>query len=130
MNALIGFSIALFTIIFAPFIFRIFYPAEFSEGILIMRTLAVGLFFSSINNSLSSNYLVLVGKEKFVRNMGFLTLVFGTLIFLLAIHWFGLLGAAISSVLIIILNTIAYGAYSYKVKRQMPNENDNISNKL
>ena len=112
MNALIGFSIALFTIIFAPFIFRIFYPAEFSEGILIMRTLAVGLFFSSINNSLSSNYLVLVGKEKFVRNMGFLTLVFGTLIFLLAIHWFGLLGAAISSVLIIILNTIAYGAYS------------------
>lgn len=128
MNALIGFSVALFTFVFAPFIFHIFYPGEFSEGILIMRILAIGLFFSSINNSLSANYLVLMGKEKFVRNMGFFTLVFGTIIFLLAIHWYELLGAAISSVAIIILNTIAYGAYTLKVKRQMSNENENITN--
>ena len=127
MNALIGFFITLFTIVFAPFIFHIFYPAEFSEGILIMRILAVGLLFSSINNSLSSNYLVLIGKEKIVRNMGIFTLIIGSFIFLLAIHLFGLLGAAVSSVTIIILNTIAFGVYSYKSKRQLSNGMEDIN---
>lgn len=128
MNALIGLSAALFTFIFAPLIFRFFYPAEFSEGILIMRIMAIGLFFTGINNSLSANYLVLVKKEKFVRNMGFFTLFGGSIIFLLGIHLYGLLGATISSVTIIILNTIAFSAYTLKVKRQMSNENENITN--
>ena len=126
LNAVIGLSIALFTIIFAPFIFHIFYPAEFSEGILLMRIMAIGLFFTSINNSLSANYLVLIERESIVRNVGIFTLIFGSFVTLLAIHWFGLLGAVTASVSIIILNTIIFSVYTYKVKRQMPNENANI----
>ena len=118
LNTLIALSLALFTFFCAPFLFHIFYPSEFSEGILIMRIMAIGLFFSCVNNSLSANYLILLGKEKLVRNMGLINLIFGLSLYLLAIKFYGLLGVAIIGVAISMLNTMVFSIYTIIIKRQ------------
>ncbi len=83
-----------------------------------MRIMAIGLFFSCVNNSLSANYLILLGKEKLVRNMGFINLIFGLSLYLLAIKFYGLLGVAIIGVAISMLNTMVFSIYTIMIKRQ------------
>ena len=119
LNMIIGFGVMTFTFVFTPFIFNLFYPSEFSDGILIMRIMSINIFFSCINNSLSSNFLILQGKEVLVRNMGFINLLIGSICFLFAIKFYGLIGAAIISVIISMINTVIFGYFTIKIKREM-----------
>ena len=114
INFLISLSIAVIGFLFTPFIYSFFYPSEFNDGVTIMRILTVGVLFSGISGALSSNYLILRKQEKIVRNINFFILILGSGLYILFLHFFGLLGAAIGSLVITIIRFSLLVVFAYK----------------
>lgn len=118
INLAISFTIALIGFIFAPFIYSVFYPAEFNDGILVMRILTIGIVFSGISGSLASNFLILRKQERTVRNISFFILIYGAILFILAIKLYGLVGAAVSSIIISITRCLLLAYFSSKYHKK------------
>ncbi len=117
INFFISAGASILGFILTPFVYTIFYPEEFNEGINVMRIMAIGLVFSGVSGSLSSNYLIIRKKEKIVRNISAFILVFGTTLFLLCVLRFGLIGAAIGGLVVSIIRCALLAFFSYGVMK-------------
>ncbi|MBR3088915.1 MAG: oligosaccharide flippase family protein [Prevotella sp.] len=106
VNFLISLFIAVIGFVFSPFIYSVFYPSDFNDGIAVLRILTVGLLFTGISGSLSGNYLILHKKERVVRNISAFILFFGSVLFVLCIKLYGLSGAAYGSLTISIIRCL------------------------
>ena len=92
----IVFSLILF--VFAPLFIRIFYTEEFTEAIVLARILAPSLVFVTMSEVYGTNYLILKGYEKLIRNITALVSILGLGLSVALVYYFSFYGAAITLV--------------------------------
>ena len=89
---------SLLVFIFAPLLFKIFYADEFEAGIIIMRILSASIFFTNLTSVYGTNYLILLGEERILRNIVLIASIVGLLLLIPTIHFGGYIGAAFLTV--------------------------------
>lgn len=85
-------------ILIAPLFIKFFYTEEFYDGIIVAIILAPSIFFLAVSDSFGTNYLILVGEEKRLRNITMTFSVVGFLMGIPLIYFFSYYGAAITIV--------------------------------
>lgn len=80
---------------FAPSIIHIFYTEEFYNGIYVLQILSISIFFLAVSNTFGTNYLIIKGYEKELRQA---TMQASLISFILAIplvYFYSYIGVAI-----------------------------------
>lgn len=114
--------IAITGFLLTPFIYTIFYPESFHEGIMVMRIMTIGLLFSGISGSLGSNYLIIRKKERIVRNVSAFTLVFGASLYTICLLKFGLIGATVGALCVTIIRCLLLAFYATREMKKDKNQ--------
>ena len=83
----------------APLVIKFFFTEEFYEAILAMQIMSTSLIFLALSKVYGTNYLILKGKEKELRNITFVCSILGFITAFPLIYFLGYLGAAINIVL-------------------------------
>lgn len=91
-------SIAFFLVLFisSPLIIKTFYTEEFYPAILILKILSVSIIFSSLTLTYGTNYMIIKGHEKALRNITFISSAIGFVLSFPLIYNYGAIGAAIT----------------------------------
>lgn len=82
----------------APFLIKFFFTKDFYDSIIVLQILSVSIFFLSLSNIYGINYMIIQGNEKELRNITSIMSIFGFLLSIPMIYYFGYIGAAISLV--------------------------------
>ncbi len=96
VQLLSSFSLSILTIIFAPFLIHIFFTPEFDSAIPAVRILAVSLIFTSLSNIYGTNYLIIHGYEKVLRNITIVASILGFALAFPLIYYWSFIGAALT----------------------------------
>lgn len=87
---------ALILFISAPLIISIFYTPEFEQAVLVLRVMALSLIFLTLSAVYGTNYMILQGHEKQLRNITFVCSLIGFASAFPLIYFYGFVGAAIN----------------------------------
>lgn len=109
--------LAVILFVFAPLFIKIFYTEEFVDAILLSRILAVSIVFLTINNVYGTNYLILNGGERPLRNITMICSVLGLLLAIVFIKIWGCIGAAIVITFVRGLTSMSIMSCAYRLKR-------------
>lgn len=85
--------------IFAPYLIRFVLSGEFNNSIIIVRILAVSLFFVMLYNCYGMCYLIIHKRERILRQITIYVSIFGMLVSWWLIKQYSYIGAAITVVL-------------------------------
>lgn len=96
INMLTGLGMAVLLYVLAPWIIKIFLAPEFSESIIVLRIFAISLVFLVMSNTYGTNYLILIHKERALRNITAICSIIGMLISYPLIKQFSYIGAAMT----------------------------------
>lgn len=88
------FSIALMT--GAPILIKIFFTPEFQDSIPLIRILGFSVFFIALSNVYGTNYLIVMGCERSLRNITVVVSVIGCCMAFIFIYYMGVLGCALA----------------------------------
>lgn len=88
-------SITLF--LAAPLIIKLFYTPEFYEGIIVLRIVSFSILFHSLINTYGTNYMILQGHERSLRNITVIWSLIGFAITFPLVYYFDYIGAALTS---------------------------------
>ena len=96
INMLTGTGISLLLFIAAPLIVKIFLSPEFSESVTVLRIFAISMIFLVMSNTYGTNYLILVHKERALRNITAVCSVIGMLLSYPLVSGLSYIGAALT----------------------------------
>ena len=116
ISTILSLCLSIFLFVAAPLLIHIFYTEEFNDAILLARILSISLFFMTISNAYGTNYLILKGKEKPLRNITMICSVIGFCLAVPLIHQWGYLGAAITITAVRGATALAIWTYSQRVR--------------
>lgn len=114
--------LALILFVFAPLFIKIFYTDEFYDAILLSRILSVSIIFLTINNVYGTNYLILNGGERPLRNITMICSILGFVLAVLFIKLWGYYGAAVVIVLVRGITSMSIMTYALRIKRRISNK--------
>jgi PST family polysaccharide transporter len=80
----------------ADLIIKIFYTEEFIDSAQVLRIMSVSPFFFYLMNTFGPNYLVLIGKEKILRNIVMISSILGFIVSLVMVAKFNFIGVAVT----------------------------------
>jgi O-antigen/teichoic acid export membrane protein len=103
----------------ADFFVKILFTAEFEASKNIIRLMAISPVLFSLMNSYGTNYLILVHKEKVLRNITIISSLVGIVAAICLIHNFKAVGAAITLVFVWGLRSILCFVFSQKAKLEL-----------
>src|SRR5699024_2786757 len=92
-------SCVVLLILLAPYLIRFFYTEEFLPAVPILQFMAISIIFTSMNSIYGTNFLVLKGRERMMRNITLSVSLFGFVTAFPLIYFYGYWGAAINIVL-------------------------------
>ena len=110
------FSLLLFLI--APYFIHLFYTDEFEDAIIIAQILAPSLVFLTMSEVYGTNYLILKGYEKLIRNITAIVSIFGLCLSCVMVYYFSYYGAAITLVVCRGLMAFLKMYYSIRIKSE------------
>lgn len=102
----------------APLIVDIFYTPEFEPAVPVLQIMAVSLIFLSLNNIFGTNYLIIKGYAKQLRNITLRVSILGFLLAFPLVMKFGYIGAAITIALTRALLGSMVALAAVKIKRR------------
>ena len=110
------FSLLLAVLLFflAPLLIRLLYSDEFLPAIPLLRILAVSVFFTGISSAYGVNYLLLIGREKLLRNITLTVTLLGVVLFVVLTYMYSTVGAAVA---VVILNAAFALSYFTAARR-------------
>lgn len=95
-TALIG---ALFFVMIAPWIVKLMFGSEFENSVAVMQILSFSIVFYAMSNTYGTNYLIVLHKEKPLRNLTFISSAIGMCLSIPLVYYFTYIGAAITVLL-------------------------------
>ena len=110
----LSFLFATVLIISAPLIIKVFFTPEFEAAVVILQIMAVSLIFASLNNIYGTNFLIIQGHEKRLRNITIITSIIGLCTAFPMIYYFDYIGAALT---ITLTRAMLGGAIMISAKR-------------
>ena len=96
---------------------RIFYTAEFSDGIFLSIILAPSLLFLTISDVYGTNYLILKGYERQLRNISIIGSLLGFIIAFPLVYFLDYYGAATTIVLTRLILSMSIYLVARRVKQ-------------
>lgn len=100
----------------APILVRLFYGSEFIKAVLVVRLSALSFFSLVLNNVYATNYLLILRKDRLVRNITLILSIFGAAIAYPLIFWFDYVGAMIAYTITTVLMGVVPAYYSIQMK--------------
>lgn len=100
INFVFSLLLAILLFVLAPFFIRLLYSDEFLPAVALFRILAVSVFFIGISSAYGVNYLLLIGREKLLRNITSTVTLVGVVLFTVLTYLFGAVGAAVAVVIL------------------------------
>lgn len=96
-KAYIGLSVLVASVLFvlAPWLMKIFFTHEFQEGVYVLRIIAVSGIFLTLSDVYGTNYLIIIGKERVLRNITMIVSVIGFILSFPLIYYFSFIGGAL-----------------------------------
>lgn len=113
--------LAIILFVFAPLFIKIFYTEEFTDAILLSRILSISILFLTINNVYGTNYLILNGGERPLRNITMICSVLGFILAVFCIKIWGCYGAAVVIVFVRGITSLSIMSYALRLKRNIIN---------
>ncbi len=94
----IGISIigAISLLLVSPWAIRIILGEEFEDSVIVMQILSVSIVFLAMSHTYGINYLIINHKEKYLRNLTFISSLLGICISIPLVYFFSYIGAAIT----------------------------------
>lgn len=114
LNISISLFLSLFLFSFAPFIISFLFTNAFKDAVTVMRVLSISIFFLALSDIYGKNYLIIVHKERLLRNITFICSIIGFCISIPLVYFFDCLGAALT--LTICRGLIGIGAWIASIK--------------
>lgn len=95
-SLMLAFVLSLGLFFLAPLIIKLFFTNEFEDSINVLRILSFSIFFLSLENVFGTNYMIIQGHEKELRNITFNVSILGFLIAIPLVFYFSFIGAALT----------------------------------
>ncbi|WP_436418420.1 flippase [Petrimonas sulfuriphila] len=114
LNILIAVIFSCFLFIFAPIVIKLFFSEDFISAITVLRIMSISVLFLSLSSVYGTNYMIIQGFEKQLRNITFFSSLIGFIISFPLIYFFDYIGAAIT---IVVTRGILGLSITYKAKR-------------
>lgn len=96
LSILLAATFSFIIFLFSPLIINILFTKEFDAAIGLSRLMALSLLFLSISNVYGTNFLILRGYERQLRNITFVLSIIGLLMGIPFVYFFSYWGAAIT----------------------------------
>lgn len=103
----------------APLIVKIFYTPQFNDAIPIIRILGLSIFFIALSNVYGTNYLIVQGYERSLRNITMIVSIIGCVIAFILIYNYGFIGCAITIALIRLILGLSIMFYAINIQHQI-----------
>ena len=127
INFAFALVLAIILFVFAPLLVRLLYAPEFAPSVQLLRILAISVLFLGISSTYGVNHLLLIGKEKLVRNITFGVTGGGLLLLVVMIHWFDETGAALTMVMVNAAFALSYYIAAKRVHSKENTDNLNLT---
>ena len=88
--------LSLFLFVFSKFLITSFFTSDFDNAIVLMRILAISIPFLALNNVYGTNYMIITGHEKELRNITAIVSFLGFISAWPLIYFYGPIGAALN----------------------------------
>ena len=108
-------SIILFS--FAPLLMKLFFTEEFYEGFWVLRIIAVSGFFLTLSDVYGTNFLIIIGKERLLRNITMVASILGFCLAFPLVYFYSFIGAALVIAITRCLLGGTVACYAIKLKR-------------
>ena len=118
INLIVSLCISTTLFLLAPFLINIFFTKEFIDAVLVLRITAFSIFFIALNNIYGTNYLIIAGYERQLRNTTTVVSVIGFMLAFPLIYYFGFIGAAVTVTLTRALLGTSIMLKALKIKRK------------
>jgi len=96
INVYISLVVSLLLFICAPLLIKLFFTQEFYGAIPVLQIMSISIFFLSLSNIYGTNYMIIQGYEKQLRNITFISSIIGFALSFPLIYFFNYIGAAIT----------------------------------
>ena len=96
LNIYIAVVISALLFIIAPFLIKLFFTEEFYNSVTVLRIMSISILFLSLSNVYGTNYMIIQGFEKQLRNITFVSSLIGFAISFPLIYFFDYIGAALT----------------------------------
>lgn len=107
----VNFSISLFLVVCAPFLINTIYGTQYNDAVICFRILSISYFISGTFRIISGNLLVTQRKLKFNLLETIVSSIVNIVGDVVLISLYGSVGAAVASLLVIIVSSIMSTAY-------------------
>lgn len=118
INLLTGLISSLLLFVLAPQIINILLSNEFANSVVVLRILAISLFFMVLSNTYGTNYLIIVHKDRELRNITIICSVIGLLLSYPLVKFYSYIGAA----LVVFISRFLLGITIYLYARKCKEE--------
>lgn len=98
----------------SPLIIDVFFTPEFEPAVLVLQIMSLSIVFLSLNNIYGTNFMIIKGHEKSLRNITIAVSSAGFALAFPLIHYFDFIGAAIT---ITLTRTLLGGAVMLKARK-------------
>ena len=95
INLSVSIAAALTLFCLAPIIIKLFFTQEFYQAIPVLQIMSVSIVFLALSNAYGTNYMLLQGYEKELRNITFVSSILGFIIAFPMIYFYNFIGAAL-----------------------------------
>ncbi len=106
-------AIALFA--FAPWIIHTFFPSDFNNAIPVLRIISISLVFLAVGNVYGTNYLIINGFEKEMRQITLYSSIIGLIFAIPTVYYFSYIGVAVT----VTFSRTLMGVWSYVKARSI-----------
>ena len=96
INLSISILMSIGLVLSSNLLIRLFFTPDFSDSVLLLRILAISIPFIALNNIYGTNYMILAGHERTLRNTTMCVSIIGFALAFPFIHYLGSIGAAIN----------------------------------
>lgn len=119
MSLLVGIIFMIIFFLGADLIVNILFTKDFEGSKEIIRLMAVSPILFSLMSSFGTNFLILIHKEKVLRNITLISSFIGLVAALLLISHYGAIGAALTLIFVWSLRSLLCFSYSKKIKLEI-----------
>lgn len=107
----------------APLLIKIFYTPAFEDSIPLIRILGFSIFFIAMANVYGTNYLIVQGHERSLRNITVVVSILGCGLAFILIYNFGVLGCAVAIALTRVILGVGIAMRALQVQRSSTQSN-------
>lgn len=96
INIVLSLCMSALLFLFAPLIINVFFTEEFADSIIVLRIMSFSIFFLALSNIYGTNYMIIAGYERQLRNTTAITSIIGFALSFPLIYYWRFIGAALT----------------------------------